>query len=349
MSNRRAFIKQVSLSAGALSVASLSGLAACTAEAADRKLGIALVGLGRYATGQLAPALLETRHCELRGIVTGSPDKAAKWKQQYNLSDKNIYNYDTFDQIKDNPDIDIVYVVLPNNMHAEYVIRAAEAGKDVICEKPMANTVADCERMIAACKKAGVSLNIGYRLHYEPHHLAAIDIIHKKKELGKIKLFEGGFGFRLTDKKRWRLNKEMAGGGPLMDVGIYVLQAARYLVGEEPIAVRAFEVKTEPDIFDQVEETLYWTMEFPGGAFANCSTSYAAGTHHLRVSGDKGWLYMTPCYGYASPEGKTNQYTLDIEPVNQQAAHMDGIARHLLFGDKRNNISGEEGLRDMKV
>ena len=121
----------------------------------NKKLGVALVGLGTYAAGQLAPALQQTVHCYLAGIVTGTPSKAAAWKEKYNIPDKNIYSYDNFDTIKDNPDIDIVYVVLPNSMHAAYTIRAAQAGKHVICEKPMALTVADCDAMIAACKKAG--------------------------------------------------------------------------------------------------------------------------------------------------------------------------------------------------
>src|SRR5688572_7613309 len=158
--SRRKFIHDISLTA--LGISTLSSFASCSNtkaqvgntknEKADGKLGIALVGLGSYATGQLAPALQQTKDCYLAGIVTGTPAKAEKWKSQYNLADKNIYNYQNFDRIKDNPDIDVIYVVLPNSMHAEYVIRAAKAGKHVICEKPMAVTVEDCDEMIAACK-----------------------------------------------------------------------------------------------------------------------------------------------------------------------------------------------------
>src|SRR5690349_17109224 len=140
----------------------------------QKKLGIALVGLGSYSGGQLAPALQETEHCYLAGIVTGTPSKISTWKEQYNIPDKNIYNYETFDSIKDNKEIDIVYVVLPNSMHAEYVVRAARAGKHVICEKPMALTVEECDRMIAACKEAGKMLSVGYRLHFEPHNKEAM-------------------------------------------------------------------------------------------------------------------------------------------------------------------------------
>ena len=202
------------------------------------KLGIALVGLGKYSSGQLAPALKETEYCYLAGIVTGTPDKAAKWKKQYDIPEKNIYNYSNFDEIKDNPDIDIVYVVLPNSMHREYVIRAAKAGKHVICEKPMALTVEECDEMIAACKNANKMLSIGYRLHFEPHNMEMMRL-GQKKIFGTIKKMFAEDG--LAEVEGWRLNKALAGGGPLMDVGIYCVQGVRYTTGLEPMAVTAKE------------------------------------------------------------------------------------------------------------
>src|SRR6185503_7876054 len=140
----------------------------------DGKLGIALLGLGGYAGGQLAPALQSTERCYLAGIVTGTPSKISTWQSKYSIPDKNVYNYESFDSIKDNKDIDIVYVVTPNSLHKEFVIRAAQAGKHVICEKPMALSVEDCDAMIAACKKAGKMLSIGYRLHFEPYNLEMV-------------------------------------------------------------------------------------------------------------------------------------------------------------------------------
>src|SRR6187399_2354547 len=189
----------------------------------DGKLGIALVGLGNYAGGQLAPALLQTSNCYLAGIVTGTPSKIPVWKEKYNIPDKNIYNYETFDSIKDNPDIDIVYVVLPNSMHAEYTIRAAKAGKHVICEKPMALNVEECDQMIAACKAAGKKLAIGYRLHFEPNNLELVRLA-REKTLGAVKKITAGFGFLIGDPTQWRLKKAMAGGGPMQDLGIYCVQ-----------------------------------------------------------------------------------------------------------------------------
>ncbi|NBP69848.1 MAG: gfo/Idh/MocA family oxidoreductase, partial [Cytophagia bacterium] len=152
----------------------------------EGKLGIALVGLGSYAEGQLAPALLQTEHCYLAGIVTGTPAKVKPWQERYGIADKNVYSYENFDSIANNKDIDIVYVVLPNAMHAEFVIRAAQAGKHVICEKPMATTVEDCDRMIQACAKAKVQLSIGYRLHFDPYHLELTKLV-KDNAIGKLK------------------------------------------------------------------------------------------------------------------------------------------------------------------
>jgi len=186
------------------------------------KLGIALVGLGGYAGGQLAPALQETEHCYLAGIVTGTPSKIPLWKEKYNIPDKNIYNYENYDSIKDNPDIDIIYIVLPNFMHAEYTIRGAQAGKHMICEKPMAITVADCDKMIAACKKANKFLSIGYRLHFDPYNLEMVRLA-KEKVYGELKKMSAGFSF-VAQKGIWRLDKKIAGGGPLMDLGIYCMQ-----------------------------------------------------------------------------------------------------------------------------
>src|SRR5579875_786765 len=194
------------------------------------KLGIALVGLGNYATNLLAPALQQTEYCYLAGIVTGTPSKIDAWKNKYNIPDKNIYNYQNFDTIKNNSDIDIVYVVLPNSMHAEYVIRAAQAAKHVICEKPMAITVNECEQMIAACKKADRQLSIGYRLHFEPYNLEMARL-GTQKIYGSIKAMSAGFGFPIGDPNQWRLKKAMAGGGPLVDVGIYCIQGFCYTTG----------------------------------------------------------------------------------------------------------------------
>lgn len=345
--SRRSFVKTTAFGTG---FAALSGsamaLTACE-NPPQRKLGIALVGLGNYATNNLAPALQETQYCELRGIVTGTPEKAEKWKAQYNIPESNIYNYDNYDQIADNPDIDIVYVVLPNSMHAEYSIRASQAGKHVICEKPMAISVKECEDMIAAAKAADKQLAIGYRLQYEANTLEMMRL-GQEAVYGKVKLIEAGFGFRLDNPERWRMQKALAGGGPMMDVGIYVIQGACYVTGEVPVAVTAQAFKTQPDIYKDIEETLLWQMEFPGGAAASCTTSYACNMERLRANAERGWFELSPAYGYGPLKGKTHEGPLELPHRTHQAVHMDAISKSILEG-KPNTVPGEMGLRDMKI
>jgi predicted dehydrogenase len=311
------------------------------------KLGVALVGLGTYSSEELAPALKETAHCRLAGIVTGSPQKAEEWKTKYGIPDRNIYNYHNFDSIKDNADIDIVYIVLPNAQHAEYTIRAAGARKHVICEKPMAVTVKECEDMIKACAEAGVLLSIGYRLHFEPHNRAVMEA-RNNGTAGPIKKVKAAHGMDI-EPGVWRLNKALAGGGPLMDVGIYCVQAAIYAVGEEPIAVSAKEgAKTDLSRFEDVEQSITWTMEFPGGAVAECETSYAQESNQLRAEGDKGWIELSPAYKYKGIKGRTDKEELHLPQVNQQAAQMDDFAQ-CVKNKKPSKVPGEMGLRDVRV
>ena len=342
---RSNFNKTLASSIGVLSLT--KGLGHLLDIKPENKLGIALVGLGNYATNQLAPALLETRKCELKGIVTGSPEKVEKWKKIYNLKDNQVYNYQNFDTIANNDEIDIVYIVLPNNMHKEFTLRSFAARKHVICEKPMAMNAIEATEMISAGKKANLELFIGYRLHYEPHHRETIRLC-QEKIFGKIKFFEGGFGFRIGNTDQWRLKKAY-GGGALMDVGVYVIQGARYTIGEEPIAISARSFKTDHFKFKEVDELITWQMEFPSGAVANCTTSFSASTNHLFVGAEKGFIRLSPSYTYRKIEGYTRDYIFDFQRVYQQALHMDGISNYLINGEPHLNVGGEEGLRDMRI
>jgi predicted dehydrogenase len=353
--NRRQFLYNLSLAG--LSIPILSSTRFCNEEQTNKqntvrdnkeKLGIALVGLGSYATGQLAPALQQTKHCYLAGIVTGTPSKAVSWKEQYNIPDKNIYNYENFDSIKDNPDIDIVYVVLPNAMHAAYTIRAAEAGKNVICEKPMAISVQECDQMIAACKKAGKLLSIGYRLHFDPYHFELTKLVNEKA-YGDIQKLSAGFGFN-AEKGIWRLDKKMAGGGPLMDLGIYCLQAACYVTGREPVAVTAQASPiSDREKFVDIEETLTWQMEMPGGVVAECKTSYTDGMNFLKAEGSNGWIELRPSFNYSGTRCSTSDTrTIAVPRLSQQARQLDGIAES--YKQKKQSIvPGEMGKRDIKI
>ena len=312
----------------------------------DKKLGIALVGLGNYSTDQLAPALQETYYCYLSGIVTGTPAKAERWKQQYKIPNKNIYNYENFDEIAENKSIDIVYVVLPNSMHHEFVIRAARAGKHVFCEKPMGLSVKECKEMIDECRKAGVRLFVGYRLHNEPYHKAAMKF--RNNGDSGILYVQSEFGFKIGDPDQWRLKKSLAGGGALMDLGIYAIQAARYAIGNEPLSVTAQEYKTDDKKFSEVDETLTWQMEFPGGHVSNSYTSYTTPANHFYISTEKRWFNLFPAYNYRGIRGSTNDGELVLPEINQQAVQMDTFSKCILDGTFSDE-SGEEGLKDLKV
>jgi predicted dehydrogenase len=344
--SRRDFIRTGSLGAGALILGpALSSLAITKA---DKRLGVALVGLGGYSGGQLAPALQHTKNCYLAGIVTGTPAKAEEWSKKYNIPKKNIYSYQTFDEIASNKDIDIVYIVLPVSMHKEYTIRAAKAGKHVICEKPMALNAADFRELVDACKKANRLLSIGYRLHFEPHTQEVMRL-GQKQVFGKVTKVETGNGFTYNgDPNAWRLKKALAGGGGLMDMGIYAIQGARYTLGQEPIAVKATQEKTRPELFKDVDETVFWELQFPGGAKVTGKSSYNHDWGYLRAQAEKGNFELDPAYGYGGLDGKINGKPMQIPNIIQQAAQMDDFATCVTL-NKPSRVPGEEGLKDMKV
>lgn len=309
------------------------------------KVGIALVGLGAYSSEQLAPALLETRFCKLAGLVTGSPGKIPEWKNKYSIPDTHIYSYDNFDEIAGNSDIDIVYVVLPNSLHAEFVTRAAKAGKHVICEKPMGISVSECDEMIAVCKRAGKLLSVGYRLHFDPYHREAMRIAGEKifGELNYVRAQHGS-----SDTKGWRLDKTLAGGGPLMDLGIYCIQAACYTAGQEPVAVKVTENKKMNDDPGNIEEYLSWEMEFPGGFVAHGETSYISEMNMLYGKAEHGWFEISPAFAYKGLTGKTATGFLNFTPVNQQALQLDAFALSILQ-QKPVDLPGEMGRRDLEI
>jgi len=345
--SRRHFIKNVSLGTAAL-MPGLSYLTACAMNKSKNKLGIALVGLGSYSSYQLAPALQQTKNCYLAGIVTGTPAKEKTWAGKYNIPQKNIYNYQNFDNIASNPDIDIVYVVLPVSMHKEYTIRAAQAGKHVISEKPMAIHVKDCEEMIAACKKAGKKLSIGYRLHFEPYNMEMMRL-GQQKIYGKLLQIDCANGFTYGgDPNAWRLKKALAGGGGLMDMGVYCIQGARYTTGEEPLYVTAREEKTRPELFKEVDETIYFDLEFPSGCVAKGISSYNMNLNHLKVKAEKGDFELSEAYRYGGMEGKTPGGPMNFPQINQQAAQMDDFAT-CIMQNKNTIVPGEMGMQDIKI
>jgi glucose-fructose oxidoreductase len=346
MINRKRFLKQA-LATGAGLYLSQSAFANIVLPQKKDKLGVALVGLGYYSTDLLAPALQLTGQCELNGIVTGTPSKAETWKKVYGIADKNIYNYQNFDSIADNPDIDVIYIVLPPSMHAEYVIRAAKSGKHVWCEKPMAISVNECQQMIDACNQNKVKLSIGYRMQHEPNTQRIIQF-RKELKYGKVLKAEAAAGYFDGRTNHWKQIKKM-GGGSMYDMGVYPLNAARYSTGLEPIAVTAKQSTTRPQIYTEVDETMVFDLDFDGGVTAHCETSFGKGMNDLHVTCEKGWYKLSPFQGYSGIDGVTSDdIKLNARIPNQQAKQMDEDA--LAIKNKTSVlVPGEEGLKDIRV
>lgn len=347
-SSRRDALKRIVTGSGII-LLSPGSLLASPRPQKDR-LGVALVGLGYYSTDLLAPALQQTKHCYLAGIVTGTPAKAEAWKKKYNIPDKNIYNYQSFDSIANNPDIDVVYVVLPPSMHREYVIRAANAGKQVWCEKPMAMTEQECREMIDTCRKNKRSLAIGYRLQHEPNTQEWRRIVQQQL-LGKVKKVNCAAGYRDNRTDHWKQKKEM-GGGVLYDMGVYSIQGARLGTGMEPVAiVSATTSTTRPEIYKNgLDETTVATLEFPGGVLADIKTSFGENINFLDITCEKGIIKMNPYSAYNGQRGTSplGEIHHPYQVPWQQAKQMDDDAQAILQ-KKPMQVPGEEGLRDIRI
>ena len=340
--------------AGAGLAAAISpALARKSTQGGGKKIGVALIGLGYYSRELLAPALQLTRHCRLAGIVTGSSEKIEPWQQKYGIADSNVYDYDNFDRIADNPDIDVVYIVLPNHLHKPFTERAAAAGKHVWCEKPMAMNAAEAQAMIEACARNRVQLTIGYRMQHEPNTERIIGFA-RERPYGRITGIqaEAGFkGFNEGWSDAWRLDPAR-GGGAMYDMGVYALNAARYTSGQEPIAVTATQEILRPEIFRGVDETMRFRLEFPDETVADCVTSLGMNVNRLRADCENGWYELAPFQSYEGIQGRTSDgqrldASLGAMP-HQQVRQMDNDALAILQGTAP-RVPGEEGLRDMRV
>jgi predicted dehydrogenase len=313
-------------------------------------LRVAIMGLGGYGT-RVAESIQSCTRVKLTGVISGTPSKITAWQAKYNIPEKNCYNYENFDAVKNNPDIDAIYVITPNALHHDQVIRVAKAGKHAICEKPMALNAKEGKEMVDACKKAGVKLLVGYRMHFEANTLEVIRMRHDG-DFGKIMFFQGLSGFNIGDPNQWRLNKALAGGGALMDIGIYSLNGARYMIGEEPVWVTAQETKTQPERFKEgVDETIQFQMGFTGGAVASCLSTYAMKyLDRFYLNGEKGFAELLPATGYGPIKGRTHKGELNQPHVTHQTKQMDEMAEIILNGKTPVvPVDGEEALKDLKI
>jgi predicted dehydrogenase len=349
MNSRRDFLQKI----GALSALTPflpNPVRAETEKYQDQVLRVAILGLGSYGT-RVADAMQSCKKAKLVGAISGTPSKLTAWQTKYNIPEKNCYNYQNFDQVKNNPDIDAVYVITPNALHKEYVIRVAKAGKQVICEKPMSVNAKDGQEMVDACKNANVKLLVGYRMHFEPNTLEIIRM-RKAGELGKIMFFQGLSGFRIGDPSQWRLNKQLAGGGAMMDIGIYSINGARYMIGEDPVWVTAEETKTDPVKFKEgVDETIQFQLGFPSGAVASCLSTYNMNNlDRFFLNGQEGFAELSPATNYGPIKGRTNKGELTFPHVTHQTVQMDEMA-DIILNNKQPvvPVHGVEAVKDLKI
>ena len=323
----------------------------------SERVGFAVLGLGRLSLDEILPAFGRSKNCKPVALVSGDPVKVSKIAAQYSIKPEAIYDYKNYDRLKENPEVQVIYIVLPNSMHLEYTLRGAKAGKHILCEKPMAVSSAECERMIAACRTANVKLMIAYRQQYEPNNRAIVKMV-KAGELGTLGSFVATNSQNQGDPTQWRLKRALAGGGCLPDVGLYCLNAARFLSDEEPTEVTGFTVQPKDDPrFAEVESTCVFTLRFPSGLLASCNTGY---THHksqfYRLEGAKASAELSPAFAYHGNklelarllDGRDTKLQPTIEEKDQFAAEMDHMAECVL-GNKQPHTPGEEGLQDHRL
>ena len=315
-----------------------------------RQVKIAICGLGRYAKNQIAPAIIESKFAKLTAIITGSNDKIPNWQKLYNISSKNVYSYDNLDSISNNPEIDCVYICTPTGNHAEYTIRSLNAGKHVICEKPMAPTVEDCDQMIEAAKKVKKSLQIGYRLYWDPFNVSLIESM-KTSKYGKWTQMSGGFSNKQgkwRGKEDWRLKKAMNVGGAVYDLGVYVVQSAFYSAQDHPISVKARSWTDRNEIYKEIPEHWQWELEWSNGKISKHSSSYGKYENFIHLETEMGEIGLNPAYSYRGIKGYTPDGIIKFGPVFQQKLQIDNQCLAIL--NKKPNITpGEMGRRDVRV
>lgn len=350
MNSRRNFLQKIAASAIILPVLPLASWAKDMNSYDGPVLRVAIMGLGGYGN-RVAEAMRDCVKAKLVGVISGTPSKIKDWQQRFNIPEKNCYNYENFDRIKDNKDIDAVYITTPNGLHHDEAIRVAAAGKHVISEKPMALNARQGQEMVDACRKANVKLLVGYRMHFEPKTLEVIRM-RKNGDFGKILFFQGQCGFKIGDPTQWRLNKQLAGGGSLMDIGIYAINGSRYMTGEDPIWVTAQETKTDPVKFkDGVDETIQFQFGFPSGAVASCLSTYNMNNlDRFYLDGEKGFAEMQPSTGYGPIKGRTHKGELTQPHVTHQTVQMEHMSDIILKGEQPVvAVDGEEAVKDLKI
>jgi glucose-fructose oxidoreductase len=320
-------------------------------------VGFAIIGLGDYALKQIMPRFAQSERAHIAALVSGNPAKLRAVGEAYGVPEQARYSYDSFAEIAANPAVEAVYIVLPTGLHAEWAERAFAAGKHVMCEKPMALSSAECERMIAASQRANRKLMIAYRCHFEPYNRAAM-VLMRDRAVGDLRLIRTEHSYRMgptTPAQNWRVSRALAGGGPLEDYGIYGIQSAVYLSGELPdrISASAYRPANDPR-FAEIYAHVATQWHFPSGAAAQIVTSYdSAGLNMVEARGTASALVMRPATNYdgltlALETGRDRRDFTPGDPEVQFAGQLDHLASAIREG-MAIITPGEMGLRDLRL
>ncbi len=310
----------------------------------------AVVGLGHIAQVAVLPGFAQAGDSELAALVSGDPRKLRALAKKYRVP--RTYSYEEFDRCLADPEIDALYIALPNDLHLDCALRGIEAGKHILCEKPLALFARDGRTMAEAAASHGVRLMTAYRLHHEPATLSTLELVRAGR-LGDLRYFSSTFSYQLEDANNIRLQDER-GGGPLYDIGIYCLNAARMMMEDEPVEVSAFLAKTGDRRFDEVEESAAVLLRFPRGRLATFVVSFGAGdASRYEIVGTKGRVVLEPAFEYSEGlkrvvtiGGKTEEKS--FPRTDQFGGEIEAFSRCVLE-DREPEPSALEGIADLGV
>jgi len=317
----------------------------------SHRIGYAVVGLGHIAQHAVLPGFRHARKSRLVALVSSDGGKAARLARKFGA--KHAYAYDDYDACLADPEVEAVFVASANGAHAEQTIRAADAGKHVLCEKPMANTLDECRAMIEAARRNRVRLMIAYRKYFEPASVTLKKMI-AAGGLGKLRIMHSSFTFRLETAKAWHFSHTAAGGGSLVDVGVYPVNTCRWLAGEMPVEVSGHAWAHDAKRFCEVDENIVFQMRFPSGLIVQASSSFgAAKSSFLHVHGEKGWATLVPAYSYTEERrllGEIGDREFDrrFRKMDEFALELDALAECALEG-REPEPNGLEGARDVAI
>jgi predicted dehydrogenase len=319
-----------------------------------KPVGYAVIGLGGFAQRAILPGFRHSKKAKLVALVSGDRAKAKRLATKFGAED--FCTYEELPACFGDPQVEAVYIATNNGSHAYYAVQAANAGKHVLCEKPMANSVEECCQMLEASRASGVRLMIAYRKYFEPASLELKRLITSGK-LGRLKYIHSAFGIVLRARGQvgaWHLDPKLAGGGSLPDVGVYCVNTIRWLVGTEPLEASAYQWTTDPETFSQVDENIAFRLNFPDGLVAQATSSFkAAESSFLQVHGEKGWAALNPAFQWDLERclfGQTGDrwFEKKFRVIDELALELDAFA-DCVRSQREPEPNGVQGMRDVAV